>query len=371
MNEVHFADYDAQNIIDKAIARFEDALGVNLGAADERRILLMAFLSVVIELYAALDEAGRQNLLAYARGDNLDAIGETRGVKRIAASHSQVTLCFTLSAVQTRNVIIPAGTRATPDGDIFFSTDAALVIQAGATSGSTKATCMTAGAATNGYAAGSIATLVDPIAYVASVMNTDATTGGADAEEDEAYRTRIRQSRAVYSTAGSREAYEYYARSADARVQDVHVSSPGAGTIELTVLAAADGLNSDGSTKQSVLDAVKAACNADNVRPLTDLVEVKSAQAVAYDISVKYFVNAEDESGAISAIEGAGGALEEYVKWQGEKLGRAINPDKLRTFLIGAGAQWATVTKPTLTVLDSDKYARAGTLTVSHEVIET
>lgn len=370
MSDVHYAEYDAQTIIDNAVARFEDTLGVNLGAADERRILLMAFLSVVTELYAAIDDAGRQNLISYARGEYLDAIGDTRGASRIAASPSRVTLAFTLSAAQTRNVIIPAGTRATPDGDIFFATDSALVIQAGQTVGSVTATCMSVGMQTSGYAVGSISTLVDPIAYVASVRNTDESAGGADTESDDAYRTRIRQSRAVYSTAGSREAYEYYARSADALVRDVYVSSPAAGKVSLTILATEDGVDAGGGVKQSVLDAVKAAVNADTVRPLTDVVEVKGAEAVAYNINVKYFVTSTDESTAVAAIEGAGGALEEYAAWQGAELGRAINPDKLRAFLISAGAQWATVNQPALTQIDSDKYARMGTLTVSHEVID-
>lgn len=370
MSDVHYAEYDAQTIIAGAVARFEDALGVNLGSADERRILLMAFLSVVTELYAAIDDAGRQNLISYARGEYLDAIGDTRGVKRIAASPSRVNITFTLSAAQTRNVIIPAGTRLTPDGDVFFATDSALVIQAGQTAGSVTATCMSSGAATNGYAAGSISTLVDPIAYVASAVNADESSGGADEEQDDAYRARIRQSRAVYSTAGSREAYEYYARSADALVRDVYVSSPGAGKVRLTILATEDGVDAGGGVKQSVLDAVKAAVNADTVRPLTDSVEVKGAEAVKYNIDVKYFVASADESTAVAAIEGAGGALEEYAAWQGAELGRAINPDKLRAFLISAGAQWATVNQPALTQIDSDKYARMGTLTVSHEVID-
>ena len=107
MAEINFVDYDAQAIASDAIARFESILGVNLGDADERRMLLNAFLQACVQILAAINDAGRQNLLEYARGENLDAIGATRGVERLSAQPSATTLRFTLSAAQSVNVIIP------------------------------------------------------------------------------------------------------------------------------------------------------------------------------------------------------------------------------------------------------------------------
>ena len=370
MADINFVDYDAQAIASDAIARFESILGVNLGDADERRMLLNAFLQACIQILAAINDAGRQNLLEYARGENLDAIGATRGVERLSAQPSATTLRFTLSAAQSVNVIIPEGTRVTPDGALFWATDKALSIPAGALTGEVAAACMEAGAATNGYAAGALSTLVDRLAYVQSVANTTATQGGADAESDDSYRERIRTSRAIYSTAGPAAAYEFYARSASALVQDVAVTSPGAGQVLLTVLASAGGRDEQGHTQQAVLDDVLGVVSGDTVRPLTDHVEVRSAEPVSYDIALKYYVTPATESQVILAVEGEGGAIEQYNAWQSAELGRSINPDMLRAYLIQAGAQWAEVTQPVQTSIQPHQYACVGTIDVTHEVIQ-
>ena len=61
---------------------------------------------------------------------------------------------------------------------------------------------------------GQINTLVDPIAYISSVSNTTASTGGTDTEDDENYRERIQLAPESFSVAGSEGAYIYWARSA-------------------------------------------------------------------------------------------------------------------------------------------------------------
>ena len=72
----------------------------------------------------------------------------------------------------------------------------------------------------------------------------------------------------------------------------------------------------------------------------------------------------------LDAVEGEGGAIEQYNAWQSAELGRSINPDMLRAYLIQAGAQWAEVTQPVQTSIQPHQYARVGAIDVTHEVIQ-
>ena len=64
-------------------------------------------------------------------------------------------------------------------------------IPAGSTTVDVPATCTVAGTDGNGFAAGELATIVDPIPYVASVTNTTATEGGAEIESDDDLAERV------------------------------------------------------------------------------------------------------------------------------------------------------------------------------------
>ena len=68
-------------------------------------------------------------------------------------------LKFSISSAQDTGVIIPAGTRATADGSITFSTVSDIVIPAGEVSGAVKAVCDIPGTVGNGYLAGQIKSL--------------------------------------------------------------------------------------------------------------------------------------------------------------------------------------------------------------------
>ena len=54
-------------------------------------------------------------------------------------------------------------------------------------------------------------------------------------------------------------------------------------------------------------------------------------------------------------------AVDDYILWQREKLGRDIDPSKLYALMVKAGAEKVTVTSPALTTVDADKIAVAST----------
>ena len=88
---------------------------------------------------------------------------------------------------------------------------------------------------------------------------------------------------------------------------------------------------------QKVMDVLS-----DDVRPMTDKVNALSPVAVEYEVEIKYYCTKDDEAATIEAIEGAGGAIDQYNEWQTAALARDINPDQLRRFLLapntGTGA---------------------------------
>ena len=73
-------------------------------------------------------------------------------------------------------------TKVTPDSDHYFATDEIAVLQAGAYSVEIPTSAVSNGTEYNGYAPGTITTLVDLIPYIESVTNITATAGGDDGE---------------------------------------------------------------------------------------------------------------------------------------------------------------------------------------------
>lgn len=350
-----FVDTSAETIITELISDFEAFTGKTLAAGDQRRIFLQGFGYVLAELITDLEETGEQNLLDYAAGEPLDAIGKLMGITRNDAAGASCTLQFSLSAVQGEAVYIPAGTRATPDGNLFFATDEALVIAAGDQTGTVTATCTTTGESGNGYVAGQIDTLVDGVTYVASVSNTTESSGGADEEEDDDLRERIRAAPASFSTCGPVNAYAYWAKSASEDVGDVSVDSPSAGTVRIAVVKTGGVIP---TADDAVITAVTEACTASTRRPLTDNVTVIPATASVTSVELTYYIS-QNDIGQVSEIRAAVlEAIKEYKTWQTSAIGKDINPDKLRMLILNAGASRVTVTAPVYTELASPQVAQ-------------
>lgn len=108
----------------------------------------------------------------------------------------------------------------------------------------------------------------------------------AEYETDERFRLRIQMSLEGLNTAGSRGSYLYHTLSASPFVQDAHIGSTKPGQVDVTVLASLDYGNDEnqGEADETLLNLVNAALNAENVRPLTDTVNVQKAERVNYQI---------------------------------------------------------------------------------------
>ena len=86
----------------------------------------------------------------------------------------------------------------------YFLTDATVVLYAGSLYVEVSATAESGGTDYNDIAIGEISQIVDvsDVPLIDYVTNTEATAGGGDREDDEAYRERIREAENRLSTAG-------------------------------------------------------------------------------------------------------------------------------------------------------------------------
>lgn len=365
---INFVETDAKKIYDNIIINFQNALQKVLYPGDERRIFLEQETAVIVAIYNAINESAKQNLLRYAKGEILDAIGEEKDTPRLEAQKATVTVRFNLSSVRPENIIIPSGTKVTPDGLLFFETTQENIIFAGNTYKDIICTATVAGTNHNNLSAGQISTLNDPIPFVATVANTTTSSGGTEREADDngfevwsGYRLRIKLAKAKISTAGHELGYIYYAESADPNIEDISVTSPGENEILITVLM------EDGELPtQDILDKVIAACSPKKVRPLTDHVTASAPTVVNYNITATYYIDPENASEVANITLAVNNAIEEYKKWQGLKIGRDINPDELRKLMFNAGASIVNLTYPEYTILSNTEVAEVEVTTITY-----
>lgn len=364
MAEIHFIEYDADVGWRRMLRDFAQEAGDVLYPGDAREIVLRMLLFFANQAYARVDDAARQTLLRYARGDILDGMGELVDVTRLDPYPAITTLRFTLSAKMDQTVFVPMGIRATNGGNLFFATLEPLSIPPGAMNGDVLAQCTVPGVQGNGLAAELINELVDPVRFVKSVENIDTSRDGADMETDDSLRERIRIAPGKFSTAGPYDAYRYWALSAHQSISDVGVRMRVPGVVEIAVLMA----NGTVAT-QSILDLVYASCNDRTRRPLTDVVEVRAPETAPLNITLHYVVPMGQEAAVVNAVEGPGGALEVYKAWQSEKLGRDVTPDRLRMLLTQAGCVRVALSGFSYMRMESYMVAAVESVSVTHEAV--
>lgn len=443
---IHLMTTESNDIYKELITALEENVSEPLYPGDERRIFGEALCAVWVSLFNSADDAARQTLLKYARGEVLDAIGEMFGVTRLEGAKATVELRFSVASALDFNVVIPKWTKVTPDSNVYFATDEAVVLTAGATSVTVQASATGIGEVYNGYAAGTIKTLVDLIPYISGVINITASSGGDDGEPytedgDDRLRARIRLAPSAFSTAGPEQAYMYWAMTADSDISDVKAFSDyetiektltfydgkaflggdryvedsllcydaegnlleeeadysysyNDGLLIITRLEDYEGTTikvkiqqtmegrvkviplMDGGTKpdSDTLEKVAEILDEKTVRPMTDLVTVVAPEYVEYDIEFCYYCEPDTESAVIATVETVGGAVDQYNAWQQAKLGRDINPDQLRRYILRP--DWADnlkapyrvdVVSPTHVEVSETQVAHwSGTLKVTH-----
>jgi phage-related baseplate assembly protein len=330
------------------------------------RFKLYAAAAQIYQAMKYVDIKGKMDTVKYSVGDFLDLLGAFRcGATRNQAAAAVTTIRFTLSAARASVTAVPQGTRIAA-GQLFFATSVYAEIHAGDLTADIPATCMTAGETGNGLAPGELKTLVDPVPYVQSVENTSTSSGGADRESDESFAARIFIAPGKYSTAGSRNGYEYHVQDYSSAIGGVHVSSDqAAGTVDIVFVMA------DGSLPSAeMVSAMSQHMSAETLRPMNDLVTVRAPAEVKYTVSLTYYINQSDNNRAVAIQQAVSAAVDSYIAWQ-RKIGRDINPSKLLALVMGAGAKRAQITAPIFTAIPADSIAAIdGTASITYGGLE-
>lgn len=358
---IDFIATDPDALLKDAIARYEAVSGETFYPGDEHYMFLAQMLQLIVSCRESINTAANQNLLRYCSGDVLDEYGGQYGVSRLPAQTATATMQFNLPSALAFDVTIPAGMRVTPDGLLIFSLQKDVLISAGQTSAQGMITAELPGAAYNGFQPGQIQSIVDPADYVGSASNVTASVGGSDREDDDSYRERIRMSWEAISTAGSKESYEYWAKTASLNIVDVEAVKTATG--EVTVYILMDGA---AAPTQIVLDAVSAACGAENHRPLSDKVTVAAAQVKQYDITLTYYVSKARSTEEAAIKTAVGQQVNDFISVQKKQLGGNLNPDSLRSMMLASGAYRVDLTSPSFTALQPQEVAVANNVSVTY-----
>lgn len=361
--EIDFAVKDASIIESEVITKYEDVfylvtkINKTLARGDPVRLFLLSIVYQLVVQRSIIDSTGKENLIKYAHGDDLVNIGALYGQRclPIPATKATTILRFTLSSLLTADSTIPSGTLAQTSNGVRFATTELGTIAAGNLTIDLPAEAVDAGKAGNGFVAGQINSLVQWSApFLVTVSNTTTSGGGADKEEDDHLRARIWMAPESFSVAGPKEAYEYWAASANPDIVDVSVWSDAAnaGKVYIYPLMAGGQMPS-----QSVIDQVLAKCNADDIRPLTDQVFVQAPIASNYKVTATFWIDSSKgqfEDDIKTAVQTA---YNNYKTWQSSEIGLDINPSKLDQMLVDAGAKRTVITLPVFTVLDEKTLA--------------
>lgn len=131
-------------------------------------------------------------------------------------------------------------------------------------------------------------------------------------EDDDAFRERIQLSWAQLNTAGARNAYRFHAKSADNDVLDADAYGPEThnrpGEVDVYVLSR----TGNGEASPGLTEKVMNKLSADEVRPLTDYVSVKSATIVSYAVTAE--LDIPDGPDAQTVLEHAISTLTSYTQ---------------------------------------------------------
>lgn len=343
-----FVDADPQKMIDALTTKYESITKRTVHPSSPEKLFITWVASAMVLMAEQINFAGNQNIPSKAVGEGLDNLAQIFYIReRPQAKPATVTLKFTISEAQASAILIPTGTRVTTaDHLIVFATDSDVYVPAGETTITVTATCETAGASGNGYAAGQLNTCVDLFDYYSAVTNTTTSDGGSDTATDDEFYDLLIAGQDAYTSAGARGAYEYYSKQVSTAIRDIVVNSPEPCVVHIYAVM------DDGSLASSEMKAaILAACNSEKIRPLTDLVSVEDAEEVTYNITMTYYLSRDSAESAATIQSNVEAAVQQYISWQNAKIGRDINPSKLNQMVLEAGAKRTVITSPTYTVL--------------------
>jgi len=294
------------DIVKSLLSDYKPAEGDNI------MLVLRAFSYRELQLRALFNALAKAFFLSTATGSDLDNLAETLyGLYRLKGAKPYADMEFSLTSILPYDMLIPKGFELVDETGTHF---AKLLNDVVIKAGELKATGVIE---LQEYTASSNVKTeiqVSPLPYV-QVKQLGDFVNGSNPESDEDFKERIRLSFANKSTAGSAMTYKAFTFQADERVEDVKVLSPSAGVVDVVYYSPeADDL---------MQERIENTLNADDVRPLTDKVQVKKANEVTFDVTGEITIKRSVDASSV------------YVE--------AINSLKTLTFKIGEDVSLAKI----------------------------
>lgn len=118
-------------------------------------------------------------------------------------------------------------------------------------------------------------------------------------ETDDELRTRTQAKIVGWSSAGSREAYKFHALNSDSRVKEANADSPEPGLVRISILSKENG----GVVSDDLLESVNNYMQRDDIRMLTDTVEVVTCNLIEVDVKAKIILMSSTPQEFLSTIK--------------------------------------------------------------------
>lgn len=364
MSDIKFIENNVTQLELTLKKGYEEIMGVTVKDGDPVNDFILWVTYILSIANNNINYTGKMNLLRFSKGIYLEALGELVGVSRNLARGAKATVKYTFSKVFDQVITIPKGHKVAA-GNLFFELDETIELLIGKRDVIGKVTCLVEGTIGNELQKGEINTIVDDIPYLYKVENIEVSSGGANKEDDEGLRERIRLKPTSFSTAGPVAAYKYYTLTAHQDIVDANIYTPRdtPGVVKVIPL-----LRNGEIPGSEILKIVDKVVSADDIRPFTDKVEVIAPVASNYSVNVKWWLDKASDKKIIETAVNK--AVEQYKQWQKEKLGRDINPNKLIQLLIQAGAKRVEVVSPTFTKIERTHVAQDTNTTIEYQGAE-
>lgn len=363
--EYEAIDSDAWEIKRDMINKFQELSGRSLTEASPETLIFSTVAYQLALLEEKYNDDIKQNYLRFARDERLDLKGEFYGNrgKRLFEQPAVVTFRFYISSIQATDTVIPKGSRIRYN-ELYFETDEEYKITKGNLSVDGKATCNTLGTIGNGIPVGQIKDMVDIYPNYQKVENITESNSGTSEEPDESYRERIREIPESFTTAGSSGAYIFWTKTASTDIIDVKVHSPSATNVDVYIWTVS------GTVSQELKEKVKSVLNEENIRPLTDKVNIKEPNKVNYSVDFDYYIEKDNETLVNVIKSNVDKTVQEYVNWQKEKIGKDINSDELIKRLKIAGVKRVVLRNPVFQKLDFNQVAINNRIVSNYQGVE-
>lgn len=332
---------------------------------DSRRLMINVLAGKIYQLAAIMNERFKLNFIKYMYDDFLKHWGSNFGYFENGLESATTLLRFHLAAPQSKDITIPEGTRATNGDRIYFATNEVAVIPAGETYVDIDATCTDAGTLGNGYLAGQLNIIADPINLVERVENLTDSTGGHDEYTNDELKEKILEFPSTYSTAGPEECYQAFVKHFSNKIIDVKAITNDEAVVQIYVLLIDGELPGDEyrASVQKYLENLK-------VTPDTDKFEILAPEVVKYKLDVTYYISGDQKDIADGLREAIEDAVAEFVTQTKSKIGRAIKPDTLISYTKAAGASRIEIASPAYKAINPNQVAICSEIKLTYGGLE-